>query len=178
MASTDRKAHHHGASCGGAKASGTASAPEPVCGMKVDPAAIEHHATQADQDYHFCSAGCRAKFVASPKQYLSQVTASSNWIQFVLATPVVLWAGWPFFTCGWASLKSRHLNMFTLIALGVGVAYLYSLVAHFAPPLFPPAFHDAMGTVPVYFEAAAVITVLVLFGQVLELRPTLRREAS
>ena len=95
---------------------------------------------------------------------------TSNWIQFLLTTPVVLWAGWPFFARGWASLKSRHLNMFTLIAMGVGVAYLYSLIANFAPSLFPPAFRDAMGTVPVYFEAAAVITVLVLLGQVLELR--------
>ena len=95
---------------------------------------------------------------------------TSNWMQFALATPVVLWAGWPFFERGWASLKSRHLNMFTLIAMGVGVAYLYSLVAHFAPTRFPPAFHDAMGTVPVYFEAAAVIITLVLLGQVLELR--------
>ena len=95
---------------------------------------------------------------------------TSNWIQFALSTPVVLWAGWPFFARGWASLKSRHLNMFTLIAMGVGVAYLYSLVAHFAPTRFPPAFRDAMGTVPVYFEAAAVITTLVLLGQVLELR--------
>ena len=95
---------------------------------------------------------------------------TSNWIQFFLATPVVLWAGRPFFARGWASLKSRHLNMFTLIAMGVGVAYLYSLVANFAPSLFPPTFRDAMGTVPVYFEAAAVITVLVLLGQVLELR--------
>ncbi len=94
----------------------------------------------------------------------------SNWIQFVLATPVVLWAGWPFFERGWASLRSRHFNMFTLIAMGVGVAYLYSLVAHFLPSLFPPAFRDEMGTVPVYFEAAAVIAVLVLLGQVLELR--------
>lgn len=95
---------------------------------------------------------------------------TSNWIQFALATPVVLWAGWPFFERGWASIKSRHLNMFTLIAMGVGVAYLYSLVAHFAPTRFPLAFRDALGTVPVYFEAAAVITVLVLLGQVLELR--------
>ncbi len=92
------------------------------------------------------------------------------WIQLVLATPVVLWAGWPFFERGWASLKSRHLNMFTLIAMGTGVAWLYSLVAAFAPQLFPPAFRNAQGGVAVYFEAAAVITVLVLLGQVLELR--------
>lgn len=94
----------------------------------------------------------------------------SNWIQLVLATPVVLWAGWPFFERGWQSLVTRNLNMFTLIALGTGVAYLYSLVAVLAPGVFPPAFRDAQGAVAVYFEAAAVITVLVLLGQVLELR--------
>lgn len=94
----------------------------------------------------------------------------SSWIQMVLATPVVLWAGWPFFTRGWASLKSRNLNMFTLIAIGTGTAWLYSMVAILAPDLFPPAFRQEGGTVAVYFEAAAVITVLVLLGQVLELR--------
>ncbi|EQB33216.1 heavy metal translocating P-type ATPase [Sphingobium ummariense] len=94
----------------------------------------------------------------------------STWIQLALATPVVLWAGWPFFERGWASLKSRHLNMFTLIAMGTGVAWTYSMVAALAPALFPPAFRNADGSVAVYFEAAAVITVLVLLGQVLELR--------
>jgi Cu+-exporting ATPase len=94
----------------------------------------------------------------------------SAWIQFVLATPVVLWAGWPFFQRGWASLKTRNLNMFTLIAMGTGIAWLYSVVALLAPQLFPPAFRGSDGTVPVYFEAAAVIVVLVLLGQVLELR--------
>jgi len=94
----------------------------------------------------------------------------SNWIQFVLATPVVLWAGWPFFVRGAQSLVTRNLNMFTLIALGTGVAWLYSVVATLAPFAFPPAFRDAHGAVAVYFEAAAVITVLVLLGQVLELR--------
>jgi len=94
----------------------------------------------------------------------------SNWIQFALATPVVLWAGLPFFERGWQSLKTRNLNMFTLIAMGTGVAWLYSVVALLAPGLFPPAFRGADGTVAVYFEAAAVITVLVLLGQVLELR--------
>jgi P-type Cu+ transporter len=94
----------------------------------------------------------------------------STWIQLILATPVVLWAGWPFFQRGWASLVSRRLNMFTLIAMGVGAAWLYSMVAALAPDLFPSAFRDRMGEVPVYFEAAAVITVLVLLGQVLELR--------
>ena len=94
----------------------------------------------------------------------------SNWVQLALATPVVLWAGWPFFERGWQSLLTRNLNMFTLIAMGVGVAYVYSLVATFAPGLFPQAFRQMDGSVPVYFEAAAVITVLVLLGQVLELR--------
>jgi len=93
----------------------------------------------------------------------------SNWIQFVLATPVVLWAGKPFFERGWASLKSRNLNMFTLIAMGTGVAWLYSIVATLAPGIFPEAFRQD-GVVAVYFEASAVITVLVLLGQVLELK--------
>ena len=94
----------------------------------------------------------------------------SIWAQFVLATPVVLWAGWPFFERGAASVRSGHLNMFTLIALGTGAAYLYSLVATFAPGLFPAGFRMMGGAVAVYYEAAAVITVLVLLGQVLELR--------
>jgi Cu+-exporting ATPase len=94
----------------------------------------------------------------------------SNWIQLVLATPVVLWAGWPFFVRGWQSLITRHLNMFTLIAMGTGVAWGYSIVATLAPQLFPPSFRGEGGAVAVYFEAAAVITVLVLLGQVLELR--------
>jgi len=94
----------------------------------------------------------------------------SNWIQLVLATPVVLWAGWPFFVRGWQSLVRRSLNMFTLIAMGTGVAWVYSLVATVAPGVFPEAFRQANGTVAVYFEAAAVIVVLVLLGQVFELR--------
>ena len=94
----------------------------------------------------------------------------SNWLQLVLATPVVLWAGWPFFVRGWASVVTRNLNMFTLIALGTGVAWLYSVVATVAPGIFPAAFRGMDGSVAVYFEAAAVITVLVLLGQVLELR--------
>jgi P-type Cu+ transporter len=94
----------------------------------------------------------------------------ANWISFVLATPVVLWAGAPFFVRGWQSVVTRNLNMFTLIAMGVGVAYVYSVVGTLAPDLFPPAFRDMHGQVAVYFEAAAVITVLVLLGQVLELR--------
>ena len=95
---------------------------------------------------------------------------ASNWLQMTLATPVVLWAGWPFFERGWASVKSRHLNMFTLIAMGTGVAWTYSMVAALLPGVFPTAFRTAHGAVPAYFEAAAVITVLVLLGQLLELR--------
>jgi len=99
----------------------------------------------------------------------------SNWIQLAFATPVVLWAGWPFFVRGWQSLLTRNLNMFTLIALGTGVAYLYSLVGTVAPAAFPANFRSHGGAVAVYFESAAVITVLVLLGQVLELRA---REAT
>ena len=229
---------------------------DPVCGMTVDPATTPHHAEHAGRAYHFCSAGCRGKFVAEPARYLAPGAAAepapapagtlytcpmhpqirqlgpgscpicgmalepetvdaeakpnpeladmtrrfwiglvlalpvlalemgghltglmmrvdrhvSDWIQFALATPVVWWAGWPFFARGWASLRTRHLNMFTLIAMGVGVAWAYSVVALLAPHAFPAAIRSAQGAVPVYFEAAAVITVLVLLGQVLELR--------
>jgi Cu+-exporting ATPase len=94
----------------------------------------------------------------------------SNYIQFAFGTPVVLWAGWPFFVRGWQSLVTRNLNMFTLIAMGTGVAYLYSVVATFAPGIFPEAFLGHGGTPAVYYEAASMITVLVLVGQVLELR--------
>lgn len=94
----------------------------------------------------------------------------SNWIQLVLATPVVLWAGWPFFERAWVSLKTRNLNMFTLIAMGTGVAWLYSIVGTVWPGLFPASMRGHDGSVAIYFEAAAVITVLVLLGQVLELR--------
>ncbi|MGO4624195.1 copper-translocating P-type ATPase [Ensifer sp. 2YAB10] len=97
-------------------------------------------------------------------------TQTSNWIQFILATPVVLWAGAPFFERAWQSLVTRHLNMFTLIAMGTGVAWLYSVVATVAPGLFPETFRSDEGAVAIYFEAAAVITILVLLGQVLELQ--------
>ena len=93
-----------------------------------------------------------------------------QWLEFLLATPVVLWGGWPFFVRGWQSVVSWNLNMFTLIGLGVGVAWIYSVAALLLPGLFPPAMQHAGGTVAVYFEAAAVITTLVLLGQVLELR--------
>ncbi len=229
---------------------------DPVCGMTVDPVQTAHHADHGGRAYHFCSAGCRTKFVADPQRYLQPspakpaqtlpegtiytcpmhpeirqvgpgacpicgmalepetVTAdaepnpeladmtrrfwvglvlalpvfalemgghltglmmlvsrhASEWIQLVLATPVVLWAGWPFFQRGWVSVRTGRLNMFTLIAMGVGVAWVYSMVAVLAPHAFPAAIRGKEGAVPVYFEAAAVITVLVLLGQVLELR--------
>ena len=231
------------------------SVTDPVCGMKVDPATSAHRAEHGGQLFHFCSEGCRAKFVAEPAKYLAKdqtpppaprpgviytcpmhpqirqegpgvcpicgmalepetatvdsgpnaelidmtrrfwvglvlalpvlalemgghvfdlhrwiSPAASNWVQLALATPVVLWAGWPFFERGAASLRTRYLNMFTLIAMGIGVAWAYSVVATLAPHIFPPAFRRADGSVAIYFEAAAVITVLVLLGQVLELR--------
>jgi len=223
--------------------------------MEVDPHTTAHHSMHAGRPFHFCSAGCRAKFIADPERYLKPELAKaepvpegtiytcpmhpevrqvgpgscpicgmalepefvsaevvpneelidmtrrfwiglalalpvvalemgghltglhmmmaksvSYWIQGLLATPVVLWAGWPFFVRGWQSLRTRNLNMFTLIALGTGVAWLYSVIAIAAPGIFPPAFRGADGSVAVYFEAAAVIIVLVLLGQVLELR--------
>jgi P-type Cu+ transporter len=111
--------------------------------------------------------------LAGPHNWIDQ--SLSNWIQLVFATPVVLWAGWPFFVRGWQSLVTRNLNMFTLIAMGTGVAYVYSLIATVVPQAFPATFRGHEGAVAVYFEAAAVITVLVLLGQVLELRA---REAT
>jgi len=103
---------------------------------------------------------------------------AQGWIELLLATPVVLWGGWPFFVRGWFSIVHRSLNMFTLIALGVGVAYVYSVVARVAPGIFPASFRDEAGQVGVYFEAAAVIVVLVLLGQVLELRARSRTGAA
>ncbi len=107
-----------------------------------------------------------------PGHPLARIATMSTlgWLQLVLATPVVLWGGWPFFVRGWQSVVHRSLNMFTLIGLGVGVAYLYSLVAKLFPGIFPPSFRLEGGDVAVYFEAAAAIMTLVLLGQVLELK--------
>ncbi|PZU11513.1 heavy metal translocating P-type ATPase [Sphingomonas sp.] len=252
----------HGGS-GGAVAAGMET--DPVCGMRVDPAATAHHVEHDGTIYHFCSAGCRAKFIADPGKFtggvkhggapasphppapssrlasgsvwtcpmhpeirrdgpgtcpicgmalepaepsaadgpnpelidftrrfcVSAVLAVpllllsmgadmlgvhlvpmrwSPWVQLLLTAPIVLWAGKPFFERGWASLRSRHYNMFTLIATGVGAAFLYSVVATVAPDLFPPSFREHGGMVPVYYEAAGVVVALVLLGQVLELR--------
>jgi Cu+-exporting ATPase len=108
--------------------------------------------------------------LASPRAF--------DWLELLLATPVVLWGGWPFFVRGWQSIVNRSLNMFTLIGLGVGVAYVYSVVATVAPGIFPPSFRGEGGGVDVYFEAAAVIVALVLLGQVLELRARSRTGAA
>jgi heavy metal translocating P-type ATPase len=256
----------------------TDQATDPVCGMKVDPSVAKHAVDHRGEQFYFCSAGCKDKFLAGPGQYIGHdspdrtggnhaghatepghgkqtpgegetveytcpmhpeirqdgpgtcpicgmalepviVTAdtgpseelrdmtrrfwvgvvlsipvailgmgrdlvpwlhdnisatASAWTQLVLATPVVLWAGWPFFVRGWASVRTRNLNMFTLIAMGTGVAWLFSVIATVAPGIFPAAFREDRA-VEVYFEAAAVITTLVLLGQVLELRA---REAT
>jgi P-type Cu+ transporter len=289
--------HHHGdaqlaSRCGGQhgdadKAASAATAIDPVCGMRVDPATARHRTTYQSKDYFFCSGRCRERFEAEPEKFLQPKPAEpaapvgaiytcpmhpevrqvgpgscpicgmalepeqvslddapdpeladmtrrfwialaltlpvfaiemgshlgqlllaglmhwvppawSNWISLVLATPVVLWAGAPFFVRGWNSLGldpekwlsgfrtrsspdkkvTRNLNMFTLIAMGTGVAWAYSVVGTLAPQLFPPAFRDTHGVVAVYFEAAAVITVLVLLGQVLELRARARTSGA
>jgi Cu+-exporting ATPase len=262
--------HHHGAAavspcCGGhhgeTDKAAAATAIDPVCGMRVDPATAKHRTSYKAKDYFFCSSRCRDRFEADPEKFLQpkqpepttpagtiytcpmhpevrqvgpgscpicgmalepeQVSlddapdpeladmtrrfwialvltlpvfviemgshlglmhlvppAWSNWISLVLATPVVLWAGAPFFVRGWNSLVTRNLNMFTLIAMGTGVAWAYSVVGTLAPQWFPPAFRDMHGVVAVYFEAAAVITVLVLLGQVLELRARARTSGA
>ena len=234
--------------------SAAVSALDPVCGMTVDPSASAHHARHDDTDFHFCSAGCRTKFIADPERYLRDAARpepqapagaiwtcpmhpeirqvgsgtcplcgmalepeapslddgpnpelvdftrrlwvagvlsvpllivsmisemlglalvspqASPWVQLALTAPIVLWAGKPFFERGWASLRTRHLNMFTLIAIGVGAAFLYSLVATVFPSVFPDTFRMHGGVVPVYYEAAGLVVTLVLLGQVLELR--------
>jgi Cu+-exporting ATPase len=152
----------------------------PICGMALEPEVMtgeegpSHDLTDMTRRFWIGLALTLPVFVLEMGAHLTNlhfVTGSvSNLIQMALATPVVLWAGWPFFARGWASIISRNLNMFTLISIGTGVAWLYSMVATFAPNAFPEGFRRMDGSVPVYFEAAAVITVLVLLGQVLELR--------
>ena len=241
----------HGAACAHAHGGTPPAVPvDPVCGMTVAPDAA-HHAVHEGTDYRFCSAGCRAKFVADPAKYLAPKPAASEpapagtqytcpmhpeivrdapgscplcgmaleplmptldeeeshelvdfrrrfawtlpltastfalamlghrfvalspdertWLELVLSTPVVAWAGWPFFVRWLDSLRHRSPNMWTLIGTGVGAAWLYSVVATLAPGLFPDSFHEH-GRIGVYFEAAAVIVSLTLLGQILELK--------
>jgi P-type Cu+ transporter len=153
----------------------------PICGMALEPevaAATEGPSAElAGMTRRFwvavaLSVPVLALEMGGHLTHLHMLLADgvSNWIELALATPVVLGAGWPFFERGWASLKTHNLNMFTLIAMGIGLAWAYSAVATFAPGVFPPVFRGADGAVATYFEAAAMITVLVLLGQVLELR--------
>jgi Cu+-exporting ATPase len=155
----------------------------PICGMALEPVTVslepeENHELK-DMTRRFWIAvvltipvfalGMSDLIPGEPLQRLVPMS-TLQWVQLVLASPVVLWAGWPFFVRAWQSIVNRSLNMFTLIGLGVGVGYLFSLIAVIAPGIFPASFRDAHGNVPVYFEAAAVIVTLVLLGQVLELR--------
>jgi Cu+-exporting ATPase len=131
----------------------------PLCGMALEPLTVS---TEATEDHELIDMQRRL--------WASALLTDLQWLQFLLATPVVLWGGLPFFERGWQSIRNRHLNMFTLIGLGVAVAYSYSTIALIAPDIFPPSFRGAQGDVAVYFEAAAVIVTLVLLGQVLELK--------
>jgi P-type Cu+ transporter len=254
--STAHASHDHGCCAAPAneksKDGGSDPVTDPVCGMTVDPNTTSHHADHGGETYHFCSSGCRSKFVANPSAYLDgelpdpaatpgamwtcpmhpqirrdgpgtcpicgmalepeepSLSDSPNpelvdftrrtwvaavlavpllaismvaemlgihfvpptwspWVQLALTAPIVLWAGWPFFQRGWTSIVTWHLNMFTLVSIGVGAAFAYSVVATVAPGLFPPSF-QMHGIVPVYYEAAGVVVTLVLLGQVLELR--------
>jgi len=253
---------HAAHSCCGSTQAGVADgkAIDPVCGMTVDPATASHHAVHGDMDYHFCSAGCRTKFIANPMRYLhpeqaepapppppgtryfcpmdpqieqdgpgtcpicgmalepmlpslddgenpeltdfrrrfwwtlplslaTMVLAMAGhavalvpaamqpWIEFALATPVVLWAGWPFLQRWAQSIRNRSPNMWTLIGTGVLAAFGYSVVATVAPDVFPASFRDH-GVVGVYFEAAAMIVSLTLLGQLLELKARSRTSSA
>jgi len=155
----------------------------PICGMALEPEGVvvgEEDTSELDdmtRRFRVSAALTLPLFVYAmggliPGQPLKHVVPANwaAWLQFALAAPVVLWGGWPFLVRGAQSIRSMNLNMFTLIALGVGVAFIYSLIATVVPGLFPEAFRNADGEVAVYYEAAAVITTLVLLGQVLELR--------
>jgi len=154
----------------------------PICGMALEPetvtAEIGPDAELIDMTRRFWIGGALAIPVFALDMGLRLPALSARfspdqvsiWLQFALSSPVVFWAGWPFFQRAWASVRNRSLNMFSLIALGVGASYGYSLAATFMPGVFPPGLRQADGSIPVYYEAAAVITVLVLLGQVLEQR--------
>jgi Cu+-exporting ATPase len=160
-----------------------APGPCPLCGMALEPATVsaeeteDHELIDMQRRFWVSVALTAPVFLIAmadiiPGRPLETVATprTLQWIQFLLAAPVVLWGGWPFFQRGWQSIINRHLNMFTLIGLGVSVAFLYSTVALLVPGVFPPSFRGAHGDVAVYFEAAAVIVTLVLLGQVLELK--------
>jgi Cu+-exporting ATPase len=163
----------------------------PICGMALEPRFVtaeeEENPELTSMKRRFwvsvaltapiLLAAMGAYLPGAPLERLISVRALT-WVELILATPVVLWGGWPFFVRGWQSIINRSLNMFTLIGLGVAVAYGYSLVAALAPGIFPPSFRDTSGQVGVYFEAAAVITTLVLLGQVMELRARSRTGAA
>ena len=154
----------------------------PICGMALEPrtAVVEEDNEELnDMKRRFWVAAVlsfpvlvlgMSEFISGDPVRTFIGPGAATWIALVLATPVVLWGGWPFFVRAWYSVVNRNLNMFTLIGLGVAVAYIFSLIATLFPQIFPHAFRDHMGNVPVYFEAAAVITTLVLLGQVLELK--------
>ena len=160
----------------------------PICGMALEPETVslddapDPELIDMTRRFWIGLALTLPVFVIDMAAHLGGIhllpLQTSNWLSFALATPVVLWAGWPFFERGWQSIRTRNLNMFTLIAMGTGVAYIYSVVATLAPQMFPDAFRDHHGAVAVYFEAAAVITVLVLLGQVLELRARARTSGA
>jgi Cu+-exporting ATPase len=161
----------------------------PICGMALEPRSggMEDNAELKDMTRRFWLSTALAApvfLLAMTSDLLPNALPAVismrmvPWLEFMLATPVVLWGGWPLFQRGWASLVNRSLNMFTLIALGVGVAWGYSAIALLLPGIFPQEMRSMGGTVPVYFEAAAVITALVLLGQVLELRARSQTSAA
>jgi Cu+-exporting ATPase len=163
----------------------------PICGMALEPRTVtateEENPELRDMSRRFWVSAILtvpllgiAMADMLPGMPVQQALPSGSlpWLELFLATPAVLWGGWPFFQRGWTSLVNRSLNMFTLIAMGTGVAYLYSLVATVAPGIFPPSFREMSGKPAVYFEAAAAIVTLVLLGQVLELRARSRTGAA
>jgi Cu+-exporting ATPase len=160
----------------------------PICGMALEPktiAATEEEDSELrnmTQRFWIGAALTLPVFVLGMAHLFPNAPAwavgdTSRWLQFIFSSPVVLWAGWPFFERAWQSVRHRSLNMFTLIGMGVGVAYLFSAVVMIAPQIFPPSFRQH-GKIDIYFEAAAIITVLVLLGQVLELRARSRTGAA
>ena len=162
----------------------------PICGMALEPRAVqldEENPELRDMTRRFWISTALTvplvlfamlRHVPGVAVIPHTLMPWASWIELALAVPVVLWGGWPFFVRAWSSLVFRHLNMFTLIGLGVAVAFVYSLIATMAPSLFPPSFRDSMGQVGVYYEAAAAIVTLVLLGQVMELRARSRTGAA